>query len=221
MRRSRHKTQDSRLKTVESRSPRLSATESEQRQLMIRMEELARIEGLRENPTKGKIPSTTQALIDSKAAEDEVLKKDGTVSLTQDWDIGDGRNIRAREIRARDTEGIKLQDKNGNGVFVQDGGHVGIGTTDPGSALDIFHDSEPQLRLTHTEGSAYTDLQTDSSGHLTIGPTGGDVKVDAIVDFTAAMGNSGKDPTTNAPDDWIEVKINGTTGYIPWYLESA
>ena len=47
------------------------------------------------------------------------------------------------------------------------------------------------------------------------------MKVDAIVDFTAAMGNSGKDPTTNAPDDWIEVKINGTTGYIPWYLESA
>ena len=68
MRRSRHKTQDSRLKTVESRSPRLSATESEQRQLMIRMEELALIEGLRENPTKVKIPSTTQALIDSKAA---------------------------------------------------------------------------------------------------------------------------------------------------------
>jgi hypothetical protein len=217
MLRSRHKTQDTRLKT---QVPGLSATESEQRQLMIRMEELARIEGLRENPAKVKIPSTTQALIDSKAAEDEILKKDGTVPLTQDWDIGDGRSIRAREIRARDTQGIKLQDANGNGVFVQDGGHVGIGTTDPGRKLDILHDSEPQLRLTRTKGSAYTDLQTDSSGHLTIDPSGGDVKVDAIMDFTAAMGDSGKDPTTNTPDDWLEVKIGGMTGYIPWYTAS-
>lgn len=66
---------------------------SEERQLMLRLEELARIEGLREDRTRTKIPSTTQALIDSKAAEDEVLKHDGSVQLSADWEIGSGRRI--------------------------------------------------------------------------------------------------------------------------------
>lgn len=59
-------------------------TESEERQLMLRLEELAKIEGLRERSlggTRTKIPALTQALIDSKAGDSEVLKKNGTVVL--------------------------------------------------------------------------------------------------------------------------------------------
>jgi len=48
---------------------------------MLRLEELARIEGLREERTRIKISSTTQALIDSKADDSEVLKRDGSVVL--------------------------------------------------------------------------------------------------------------------------------------------
>ncbi|MFC1714864.1 hypothetical protein ACFL6S_14445 [Candidatus Poribacteria bacterium] len=66
---------------------------SEERQLMLRLEELARIEGLREDKTIKKIPATTQALIDSKVAEDEVLRHDGSVQLSADWEIGSGRRI--------------------------------------------------------------------------------------------------------------------------------
>lgn len=69
--------------------------ESEERQLMLRLEELAGIEGLRTNKTRMKIPSATQALIDSKAAEDEVLKHDGSVELSADWEIGPGHKILA------------------------------------------------------------------------------------------------------------------------------
>jgi hypothetical protein len=54
---------------------------SEERQLMLRLEGLARIEGLREDRTKIKISSATQALIDSKADDSEVFKKDGSVVL--------------------------------------------------------------------------------------------------------------------------------------------
>ena len=60
---------------------RPTLTESEERQLMLRLEELARIEGLREDKARIKISSTTQALIDSKADDSEVLKRDGSVVL--------------------------------------------------------------------------------------------------------------------------------------------
>lgn len=36
--------------------------------------------------------------------------------------------------------------------------------------------------------------------------------------FIGIMANSTKDPTTDAPDDWVEVKIAGTTYYLPAYL---
>ena len=41
------------------------------------------------------------------------------------------------EIRAFDADGLKLCDDSGNGIFVEDGGHVGIGTITPKSVLDI------------------------------------------------------------------------------------
>lgn len=41
--------------------------------------------------------------------------------------------------------------------------------------------------------------------------------MDGKVDFQMAMGNSTKDPTTDAPVDWVEVKIGGTTRYLPAY----
>lgn len=58
---------------------RLSMTEIEERQLMLRLERLANLEGLRENRTKVKTPLFTQALIDSKASDSEVLKKDNPI----------------------------------------------------------------------------------------------------------------------------------------------
>ena len=56
-------------------------TESEERQLMLRLEELARIEGLREDRARTRISAATQALIDGKADDTQVLKKDGSVIL--------------------------------------------------------------------------------------------------------------------------------------------
>lgn len=57
------------------------STESEDRQMMLRLEELAQMEGLREDRIRVKIPATTQALIDGKADDGEVLKHDGSVVL--------------------------------------------------------------------------------------------------------------------------------------------
>ena len=52
------------------------------------------------------------------------------------------------------------------------GGNVGIGTTGPDRILDILDASNPQLRLTQADGTAYTDFRTDNSGNLTITTSG-------------------------------------------------
>lgn len=48
---------------------------------------------------------------------------------------------------------------------------VGIGTTGPDRKLDVLDTSGPQLRLTYTDGSVYTDFETTSNGDLHIRPT--------------------------------------------------
>lgn len=70
-------------------------------------------------------------------------------------------------------------------------GLVGIGTTGPDRKLDILDATNPQLRLTHTDGSVYTDFQTDSNGDLTITPSGGDVDISGILDTTTLSVNNG------------------------------
>jgi len=74
--------------------------------------------------------------IDIAALDGAVLKKDASVALTADWDIGDGRMIQADKIRARDAAGLMLYEDGGAGIFVEDGGNVGVGTADP---TDKFH----------------------------------------------------------------------------------
>jgi len=54
-------------------------------------------------------------------------------------------------------------------------GNVGIGTTSPNKKLDVVDSSNPQLRLTNTAGSAYTDFQVVSTGQLVISPSGVDI----------------------------------------------
>jgi len=53
---------------------------------------------------------------------------------------------------------------------------LGVGTTGPDRKLDVL-DTTTQLRLTYTDGTVYTDFTTNSSGDLTISPSGGDTTV--------------------------------------------
>ncbi len=57
-------------------------------------------------------------------------------------------------------------------VTIDTSGNVGVNTTGPDRKLDVLDASNPQVRLTYTDGSIYTDFQTDSSGYLTISPSG-------------------------------------------------
>ena len=55
------------------------------------------------------------------------------------------------------------------------GGNVGIGTTGPDAPLDVNSTAGPQLRLTYTDGSVYSNFTTDVNGDLNIRASGGDV----------------------------------------------
>ncbi len=61
----------------------------------------------------------------------------------------------------------------------------GFGTLGPDRQVDILDDTDPQLRLSHTDGSIYTDLQTDSNGDLTITTTGNKVEITGLSAHTA------------------------------------
>jgi hypothetical protein len=50
--------------------------------------------------------------------------------------------------------------------------NVGIGTAGPDRKLDVLDASNPQLRLTHTDGSVYADLRLNSGAGFTIAPNG-------------------------------------------------
>ncbi len=51
----------------------------------------------------------------------------------------------------------------------------GIGTTGADRILDVLDASNPQLRLSHTDGTIWTDFQTDATGDLTISLSGSEV----------------------------------------------
>jgi len=59
-------------------------------------------------------------------------------ALSNDVTQADGKYIATDKIRARDGDGLSLQDDGGNGIFVKDGGNVGIGTSAPASLFSIF-----------------------------------------------------------------------------------
>jgi len=58
-------------------------------------------------------------------------------------------------------------------MYLTSTGGIGINTTTPRRKLDVLDASNPQFRLTYTDNSVYTDFQTNSSGYLTISPSGG------------------------------------------------
>ncbi len=77
--------------------------------------------------------------------EANYLLVDGSRQLSADWDIGDGLRIETDEIRARDAAGLGLYDDSGNGIFIEDGGEVGIGVAAPTSRLHVYQNIAADL----------------------------------------------------------------------------
>ena len=119
--------------------------------------------------------------------ETNYLLAAGTRPLTADWDIGDTFKILADEIIARDGAGLKLFEDGGTGIFVKDGGGVGLGTTSPDVPLHIEESNNniPQTEMVRmvvndTGGSGMVanfkfklGATNARGGAITFGETGG------------------------------------------------
>ena len=69
------------------------------------------------------------------------------------------------EVRARSSAGLKLYDDGGNGIFVEDDGNVGIGTTEPNEKLHLLSASSTTIKVESTgvETDAFLELKTAST----------------------------------------------------------
>lgn len=120
------------------------------------------------------------------------IDEDGSVPLTADWDIGNGRAIQADEIKARDGDGLKLYDDGGNGIFVEDGGAVGIGTESPSGTLNV-------LASGTFAGFYLTSYRNSAFSHAFIGGR-------------AARGTEGTPLAVNSDDELARLSLQGYNG---------
>jgi len=126
-----------------------------------------------------------------------VLASDGSVPLTADWDIGDGRKILADHIQARDADGLKLTDDAGSGIFVKGGGFVGIGTNNPTVKFEVYGETGSYIKLTNTgndEARLMIDANKDN-GNSSLFEFRGLWNGNRVADFRIV---SGDDPETKS-----------------------
>ena len=153
----------------------------------------------------------------------------------------------APQVRLTQDDGVDFTDfqtdGSGNMTITSSGGDI-ILNAEVFIGPDTSGNGELSLRRTATSDDAVilfdTGINTrafielDSSDHLVIDAdnnitldagddvilapgTGDHIDVQGIIDFTVAMGGSAQDPTTDAPNDWVEVEIGGVTYYLPAY----
>ena len=91
-------------------------------------------------------------------------------ALSADWDIGNGRMIQADKIRARDGDGLALYEDSEVGIFIKDGGNIGIGTSDPTEKLHIKKANANSDHITTQWGTSYPGQRLSMGGDSNIGP---------------------------------------------------
>jgi hypothetical protein len=156
---------------------------------------------------------TPQLTIGDGGTEDTSIlfngnQKDFYIALD---DIGDTENDFV--IGTGSTIGSNLK------MVIENGGDVGIATMTPDRKLDILDTSSPQLRLTQSDGTVYTDLQTTSDGNLYLNPSGNKVGIEEDDPVTTLDINGGlateiiskSSDYTVGPDDYT-ILVDSTSG---------
>ena len=81
-----------------------------------------------------------------------------------------GFHIASSQIKAPDANGLNLTDQNGNGIFIEDGGNVGIGVSIADTKLEVggrikSSGSNSALILESPDGTEW-EITIDNSGNL-------------------------------------------------------
>lgn len=80
--------------------------------------------------------SNTNAFTDAEQTKLSGIDS-GAIDAKNSFTQNDSQYIATDTIKARDSDGLSLQDDGGNGIKVKDGGYVGIGTTSPSQELHV------------------------------------------------------------------------------------
>jgi len=116
----------------------------------------------------------------------------GAITLTNDWNLrfGNTADVRMQGSDAGGANYLTLVTGGLDRLRINNAGDVGIGTTGQDARLDVLTTSGEQLRLSYTDGSAYTGFTTNSGGDLTIAPSGSDLSItaNATVSGNTTMG---------------------------------
>ncbi|HYD34822.1 MAG TPA: site-specific integrase [Vitreimonas sp.] len=119
--------------------------------------------------------------------------------------VTDTTNTVRTRVQSQNTVGVlgtssnhalRIQTGSTNAISIDTSQLVGIGTTAPDARLDSLSTSGEQLRLTYTDGSVYTGFTTNSSGDLTVAPSGSDANITGNLDVSGTFASGTADALT-------------------------
>jgi len=164
------------------------------------------------------------------------IDANGNVEVVNHIEQSDGKYVQTDEIRARDGDGLKLRDSGGtDGIFIENGGFVGIGTDNPNNQLGVEGNSNYLLNLKQTGSVIHMlALRGPSSASIDFACDGANNKVKMIslgsghaIEFVtedsttkltiASNGSIGAPSGTNiynASDLRLKKNINNLTGSL-------
>jgi hypothetical protein len=96
----------------------------------------------------------------------------------EDIEMADGKDIKTDEVRARDGDGLKLYDDGGGGIFIKDGGNVGMklhidgNMRLTGALYDVNNQAGSSSQILSTTGSGVDWVDITSVGVGGTGTTG-------------------------------------------------
>lgn len=151
----------------------------------------------------GTLDVTSAATFDNNVTIQGVLTANGNIL------VADGNRIEIDEIRARDGDGLKLFDDAGAGIFVEDGGNVGVGI------------GNPQAKL-HVNGDAIIGSNAVISGNLTVDGTTTSLNTQTleVTDKNIEIGKV-TTPTDASADGGGITLLGATNKTIQWSLSAG
>ena len=98
----------------------------------------------------------------------EVVKRDGSNSLTNDWNIGDKQKIILDELRMQDADGFIISDTTGNILFYIDESAKTIKINKGSEVDEISNNSSTNETSSLLTASAIHDLHNDKKGVISL-----------------------------------------------------